>query len=112
MAPYLTSEQAKQVQLLPKYLCRICKLMKDNTQFSKKEHKDWSMKKLTNPRLNEITAQLRCRQCSGQQVTELQCQGQCGEWKPLDKFSKSQRSRGAQVKYTDSHLPLHLLILL
>ena len=66
--------------------------------FSNKEQKVYLEKYIASPanrRINGITAKIRCRPCSGEQVNERQCEGPCGEWKALDKFSKSQRTRGS-----------------
>lgn len=52
------------------------------------------------PHINGVTAKLRCRTCAGQQVYELDCQGPCGKTKPLQCFSKSQRTRGLKVCIT------------
>ena len=66
--------------------------------FSNKEQKVYLEKYVASPsnhRINAITAKIRCRLCSGEQVNERQCEGPCGEWKALDKFSKAQRTRGS-----------------
>jgi len=66
--------------------------------FSNKEQRVYLEKYVASPsnhRINAITAKIRCRACSGEQVNERQCEGPCGQWKALDKFSKTQRSRGS-----------------
>ena len=72
--------------------------MKEPQMFSNKEQKTYLEKYIASPsnhRINGITAKIRCRLCSGEQVNERQCEGPCGEWKALDRYSKSQRTRGS-----------------
>jgi hypothetical protein len=57
----------------------------------------YKFKKLNGVPVNATSAKLRCRTCTGEQAHELKCQGQCGTWKPLDAFSKSQRRNGQKV---------------
>lgn len=77
-----------------RFLCRDCNAWKTSEGFSKREQSNFRYKKLSDPGLNGVRAKLRCRKCIGEPVQELLCQGQCGIWKSLDKFSKSQRSGG------------------
>ena len=72
-------------------------MFKAPADFSNKEIKDYQFKKVAMPHINGVTAKLRCRPCAGEQVHELQCEGPCGETKPLDCFSKAQRTRGMKV---------------
>jgi hypothetical protein len=75
----------------------LCEKFKGPENFSNKELNDYRHKKLVNKSTNEISAKLRCRQCSGAQVQELQCEGHCGNWLPLSEFSKSSRTNGTYV---------------
>jgi hypothetical protein len=65
--------------------------MKSPLQFSNKELNNFRWKKANDSRVNGISVKLRCRVCTGEQITELQCTGPCGLWKSLDEFSRAQR---------------------
>ena len=79
-----------------KFPCKECRRDKDPSSFAKKHHRDYRFRKLTNPGYvpTARNTSARCRLCTGEQVHELKCEGQCSLWKPLDKFSKNQRRRG------------------
>ena len=47
----------------------------------------------TRQRVSNISAKLRCRNCTGDQTQELLCTGPCALWKGLEDFSKNQRRR-------------------
>ncbi|KAG4429071.1 hypothetical protein IFR05_015445 [Cadophora sp. M221] len=90
----ITAAQRRNVPLLDKYRCRVCEKWKEPASFSNKELGDFSYKYVNGSRPNGVTANLRCRVCSGGSVTEKQCEGACKMWKDLQKFSKSARSNG------------------
>ncbi|KAI9738439.1 MAG: hypothetical protein M1818_005336 [Claussenomyces sp. TS43310] len=81
----------KDVPLLESYLCRECGRMKAPSQFSNRELATYKYKKSNKLPVNKITAKLRCRLCAGEQRHELQCQGPCGTYRDLDRFSKNAR---------------------
>ncbi|KAG9248159.1 Stc1 domain-containing protein [Calycina marina] len=91
------------------FKCKHCMKWKSNTNFSNNEIKKFQAKYYNshpNRRTDGQSAELRCRPCCGEQVHELTCEGQCGETKPLEEFSKTQRTRGAKwceecVKWKD-----------
>ncbi|KAH8811759.1 Stc1 domain-containing protein [Xylogone sp. PMI_703] len=99
MAPdtysYVSSAERKSVKLLPKYKCRICEKFKHPASYSKKELNSYTNAIANRIPVTAITARLRCRECAGNQVNELQCEGPCGIWKDLESFSKNQRGGGA-----------------
>ena len=79
--------------IVSRYFCTRCKKWKGKELYSNKQLRQYQWNKAEDNRLNGITAKLSCSACS-QQVHERQCEGHCGEWKPLDEFSKVQRSAG------------------
>ncbi len=77
-----------------RYQCRICEKWKPKELYSNKELNTYTYKVGQGQRLNGVTADLRCRTCSGQQVAEYECNGTCGQTKPIAAFSKSARGIG------------------
>ncbi|KAH8599137.1 Stc1 domain-containing protein [Bisporella sp. PMI_857] len=92
----MTPQQRANIPIPAKFKCRDCGKFKEPQLFSNKEQKNYLQAYASNHNITGISAKLRCRACAGEQVTELQCEGQCGQWKPLDKFSKAQRTRGSK----------------
>ncbi|KAI9822790.1 MAG: hypothetical protein M1832_003023 [Thelocarpon impressellum] len=86
----ITAEKLKSVALPPKIKCNICKKIKNNDAFSKKQLSDLAFKISRHGPQSMHDATVKCRQCTGAQVTELTC-CVCGEIKGLDDFSKAQR---------------------
>jgi hypothetical protein len=82
---------------MPRFKCRQCNKFKLPAHFSNKEIKNYQFKKSCKPNIDGVTAELRCRSCTGEQVHELRCEGPCGIKKPLGSFSKTQRRRGLKV---------------
>ena len=76
----------------------MCSLTRDHELTADTELNEYRYKVANGTRLNGTTAKLRCRLCSSAQVDELECEGMCGEWKPLSEFSKAQRTRGEKVR--------------
>ncbi|RFU26038.1 hypothetical protein B7463_g10306, partial [Scytalidium lignicola] len=90
-----STDERKSIKLLPKYKCRICEKFKHPAGFSKRELNTYTNSIVNRIPVTAISARLRCRECSGNQVSELQCEGPCGTWKDLESFSKNQRGGGA-----------------
>ncbi|KAI9055855.1 hypothetical protein LZ554_000794 [Drepanopeziza brunnea f. sp. 'monogermtubi'] len=90
----LTAKQRQSVKLLDKFKCRICEKWKEPASFSKKELNGYTWKVTNGTAVNGVSAKLRCRPCSGGPLQEKWCEGPCGKWKDLQKFSKSARSAG------------------
>ncbi len=76
-----------------RFLCLDCKKFKAPAQYSNKQLNDYRFKIHTRQHVTNISAQLRCRHCTGEQTHELQCTGPCALWKCLEDFSKNQRKR-------------------
>ncbi|CAD6442532.1 f2acb110-edf3-4cf1-bc4d-fe38f58c9363 [Sclerotinia trifoliorum] len=95
-----------------KFKCRHCKIFKTQDCFSKNEIAPYKHQLSQNPGMkpHAVEPLLRCRGCKGGQLTELQCEGPCSKYKPLDQFSKAQRSRGNKwcmecVQWKEGHHP-------
>ena len=83
-------------------------MFKLNAHFSNKELNNYRNQVGNGRQLDTTLARLRCRECSGAQLQELQCEGPCGKWKSLDGFSKSQRKAGSDgVSHSGVHLEFH-----
>jgi hypothetical protein len=76
-----------------RFLCRECKKWKSPLQYSNKQCNDYRYKVHACQRVTSISAELRCRNCTGDQAQELLCTGPCALWKVLNDFSKNQRRR-------------------
>jgi hypothetical protein len=78
--------------IVSRYKCRICNKFKLANLFSGKELNRFCDRVTSGQKLNEISAKLRCRNCAGEGVAELECQGHCGVTKSINEFSRTQRS--------------------
>ena len=70
--------------------CVGCKKIKNKDSYSQKQLNDLAWKISSKGNVPVQTALIKCRLCTGQQVTELKC-SICNEVKGLDGFSKAQR---------------------
>ncbi|PMD44986.1 hypothetical protein L207DRAFT_629519 [Hyaloscypha variabilis F] len=85
------------VPLLEKYKRRVCLKFKDNSSCSNTQLKVYKHKKRVGDDINAVTAKRRCRQCTGGNVTELQCQGCCGLVLAIGQFyGQARRAGGSQ----------------
>ncbi|MCJ1246286.1 hypothetical protein MMC30_003492 [Trapelia coarctata] len=87
----LTASKVKAVAVPDKISCMVCKKWKANSQYSNKQLADYRFKMLQsgNPKSNGSVG-VKCRICTGQQVTELTC-SICDDVKPLIEFGKNHR---------------------
>ncbi|KAL2350225.1 Stc1 domain-containing protein [Cryomyces antarcticus] len=85
---HFTANKLKQVQLPEKIRCTSCKKHKPQIQYSNKQMADLRHAIFT--RGSGATTKIRCRNCTGTQVTELECVG-CDTVKGLDEFSRTHR---------------------
>ena len=68
-----------------------CKVVKSNKMFSNKQLQDLKFKHLQyGPVSLTGPGYIKCRHCTGQQVTEMECTV-CDEVKPLSEFGKNHR---------------------
>ena len=79
--------------------CSTCKLHRDPLMFAKRYHNDYRFRKVSNRGFIPTASNTKynCRDCATIQPNKLMCEGQCGLSKPLDHFSKTQRSNGERV---------------
>ncbi|MCJ1476504.1 hypothetical protein MMC13_005170 [Lambiella insularis] len=87
----VNAQKMKSVQLPDKIRCQSCKTWKGPNQYSNKQLADLRYKILQfGPLPASGQGQIKCRQCTGQQVVELTCMI-CNEVKPLSGFGKTHR---------------------
>ncbi|OLN92089.1 hypothetical protein CCHL11_01563 [Colletotrichum chlorophyti] len=85
-------------QKLPdKFRCKIGLEWKPWTSFSKKQQKLVTDKLARGVRIDAERTGMVCRQHSGEPVKEIQCEGPCSKVRPLDDFSKNNRSNGVYM---------------
>lgn len=84
----------KDIPLPDTFLCRICMHVKGKNLFSKKEYVAYQAKAFLNPGRKHLDQHcaIICRNCAGQPLVELACQGPCARVVGLDDFAKNQRS--------------------
>ncbi|MCJ1259342.1 hypothetical protein MMC24_007179 [Lignoscripta atroalba] len=87
----VTASKMATVELPEKIRCQACKKVKGVPQYSKKQLSDLRFKILQFGKISGTNgAYIKCRGCTGQQVTEMTCV-HCDEVKGLDGFTKAQR---------------------
>ncbi|MCJ1280803.1 hypothetical protein MMC26_000120 [Xylographa opegraphella] len=87
----VTARKMKSVVIPEKLRCLSCKTVKSNQMFSNKQLQDLKFKHLQyGPVSLTGPGYIKCRQCTGQQVTEMECTV-CDEVKPLSEFGKNHR---------------------
>lgn len=74
---------------------------KDPAQFSKRQLQVYMTNLRTKKNVTPAQSGIACRIHTGEQIHELQCDGPCNKWQPLQYFSKSSRTlRGRTVGAT------------
>lgn len=68
----------------------MCKKVKKQNHYSKRQLNDLAYKVSQNGKMPFHNGNIKCRICTGAQVTELEC-CMCEEVKGLDAFSRAQR---------------------
>ncbi|KAI9820611.1 MAG: hypothetical protein M1827_004980 [Pycnora praestabilis] len=103
------ARQLEQVQIPDKIKCKLCKKVKMQSAYSKRQLGDLRTEIFHNGKINTtVTAYVRCRQCTAQQNNELTCII-CDEIKPLDGFAKAQR-RNADTARCLNCVYMHLSV--
>ncbi|KFY33671.1 hypothetical protein V494_07424 [Pseudogymnoascus sp. VKM F-4513 (FW-928)] len=92
-------ENGKGISLPDTFKCRVCSKIKpaNNDHYSKKELKPLASRATYGKPVTTFNANVRCRNCSGENVFELQCQN-CLVTKSKDDFSYSQRTAALSAR--------------
>ncbi|KAI9805442.1 MAG: hypothetical protein M1825_000693 [Sarcosagium campestre] len=86
----LNTKKLKSVTLPEQIKCLACKKIRDQSYYSQKQLNDLAFRISRNGPVPMNRTAIKCRQCTGGQVTEMACYI-CEEVKGLDGFSKAQR---------------------